>query len=127
MNWSEETDLSNVTALLKDTPRPITLLFVPLKSLRVTEETIKAEQNSLMGRKTVVVTFGKGSMGIEFAPRRKGGCVLLRLIKDSVAEKLYGRRLRYVLFYWCTIVYSYNFDLPFFFSFPFYTHVQQHL
>ena len=121
VNWSEETDLSNVTALLKDTPRPITLLFVPLKSLRVTEETIKAEQNSLMGRKTVVVTFGKGSMGIEFAPRRKGGCVLLRLIKDSVAEKLYGRRLRYVLFYWCTIVYSYNFDLPFFFSFPFYT------
>lgn len=70
-------------------------MFVPLKTLRVAEETIKAEEHSKEGRKTVVVTFGEGSMGLEFAPRRRGGgCVLLQLIKGGVADKLYRKRLR---------------------------------
>ena len=94
VDWSNTTDLCEVTQMLKDTPRPVILLFVPLKSMRVAEETVKAEHNSMLGRKTVVVTFGQGSMGIEFAPRRKGGCVLLRLIQGGIAETLYGRRLR---------------------------------
>ena len=94
LDWSYETNLSSVLDTLRDTPRPITLSFVSLKEMRVAENTIKAEQQLMLGRKTVVVTFGKGSMGIEFAPRRKGGAVIQQLVKNGVAEKLYGRRLR---------------------------------
>jgi hypothetical protein len=96
LDWTKETDLTNnVLKVIKETPRPISLIFVPLKTLRVAEETVKAEHHSKQGRKTVVVTFGEGSMGIEFAPKRTGGgCIIYKIIKGGVAEKLYKKRLR---------------------------------